>query len=304
MDPALANLGWTEDQWSRICNVVAEETQRARVCAQALPVIGLDDPTTTAIPQYSLTSPPDPFPATTAPDRLEVNSDPTLYITTISVNVPVRSQELADPELRAALTMFRRAANYVGRLEDTLFLQGRAAGAPFPVPPGIPPVFQISSTGSQPGIFTIGGRLITTPLPPVAPPPPAPPPPPPVADGNDVFNRIVEAINRLEANGQSGPFACLLSHSLFALVCTPTAALVLPRDRILPFLQGPLLRSSQVPANEGCVIALGGSPLEIVVASDISVRYLQTTPEPRYMFRVSERVALRIKEPEAIAILR
>jgi uncharacterized linocin/CFP29 family protein len=52
------------------------------------------------------------------------------------------------------------------------------------------------------------------------------------------------------------------------------------------------------------VIALGGNPVELVVATDMSVNYLQATAstETRFVFRVSERVALRIKEPGAIAI--
>ena len=43
--------------------------------------------------------------------------------------------------------------------------------------------------------------------------------------------------------------------------------------------------------------------MEIVVGSDISVRFIQLTPEPRYLFRVSERVALRVKEWSAVAVL-
>jgi hypothetical protein len=65
-----------------------------------------------------------------------------------------------------------------------------------------------------------------------------------------------------------------------------------------------LLRSSAIGANLGAVMALGGAPIEIVVASDLDVRFLQTTLEPRYVFRVSERVALRLSDPNAIAVLR
>lgn len=297
MDPALANLGWSEDQWNRICNVVAEEAQRARVCAQALPVVGEHDPTVLAVPEYRVTTAAEPFPFLPAAQRLTVNSDPTLFLTTISVNVAIRTQELSDPELRAALTMFRRAANYIARIEDTLFFNGRAAGAAPPgVGAGIPPVYTVTGNGTPDGILQppLPGKVV----------PPYPPVPSPPGNGNDVFNQIVAAINRLEGGGATGPFACILSNTLFEYICTPVpGSLVLPRDRVLPFLQGPLLRSGQIPGTEGCVIALGGSPVEIVVGSDISVRYLQTTAEPRYMFRVSERVALRIKEPESIALL-
>jgi hypothetical protein len=78
---------------------------------------------------------------------------------------------------------------------------------------------------------------------------------------------------------------------------------VLALDRVLPFLQGPLLRSSVIAPGYGVVTALAGNPIEIVVASDMAVSYLQTTAEPRYVFRVSERVALRVKDSSAVAVL-
>jgi uncharacterized linocin/CFP29 family protein len=300
MDPALANLGWTEDQWNRICSAVTEEAQRARVAAQVLPAVGMEGGSTIAIPEYRMTPQPEPFPFGVANQRLGVNSDPTLHITTISVNVPLRAHEIEDPQLKAALVMFRRAANYVARIEDTLVFSGR----PGPdMPPlglvGIPPVYRVTGNGAPAGIFlpALAGKI----LPPYGPVGARVPSPP--VTGNDVFNQIIAAINRLERGGATGPFACVLSHTLFERICTPTDAMVLPRDRILPFLQGPLLRSSQITNPRGCVVALGGSPIELVIASEIGVRFLQTTPEPRQMFRVSERVALRIKEPEAIAMI-
>ncbi len=48
------------------------------------------------------------------------------------------------------------------------------------------------------------------------------------------------------------------------------------------------------------VVALGGAPLELVVASDMSLQFLQVSAEPAFLFRVSEKIALRIREPEAI----
>ena len=85
---------------------------------------------------------------------------------------------------------------------------------------------------------------------------------------------------------------------------------MLPQDRIIPFLSGgPLVRSSTLDQIwpfpffrifTGLVIALGGAPVEIVVATDIHFEFLQVTPQPVHIFRVSEKMALRIKEPEAI----
>ena len=51
------------------------------------------------------------------------------------------------------------------------------------------------------------------------------------------------------------------------------------------------------------VVALGGAPLELVIASDMNVQFLQVSAEPTFLFRVSEKIALRIREPDAIVQL-
>ena len=113
------------------------------------------------------------------------------------------------------------------------------------------------------------------------------------------------AIGRLEEQGHFGPFAVVLDQNLFLVAQTPSAALVLAQDRILPFLGGgPLLRSSTLNfapgVANGVVVALGGEPVELVIATDVCVQFLQVTAEPNFVFRVCEKMALRIKEPEAI----
>lgn len=310
MHSDLVEQGWTEDQWNRIVGAVTEEAQKARVAAQLLPVSGPEDPTTVAIPNFSLNAAANPNtnPISTPLQRLDVDSDPVLYLTQIAVNVQLRTREAADPDLGAALVMFRRAANYIARIEDALVFNGRP-GANMPPPwgaAGIPAVVQMTGDGAVPGIFPfvpLAGRR-----------PPIAVPPGPAALGDRVVTAIIQAINQLDSDGQLGPYACVLSSRLFEAICTPNPNLVLPRDRILPFLEGPLLRSGAVyegPAAFprplvawGAVIALSAQPVEIRVARDISVRYLQTTEEPRLVFRVSEKIAPRIKEPRAIALLR
>jgi len=301
MDPALENLGWTEAQWNRICTTVTEEAQKGRVAAQLLPAVGPEDASTVAVPNFTLQADPSPVLASWTTQRLAVDSDPSLPLTQIAVNVSLRNHEVADPNLSAALGMFRRAANYIARVEDALVFGGRP-GNNLPPPFGlglIPDVVQITGNGPVDGLllaFSGAGALrLRSPILPGMPGGPS--------LGNRVIEAIIEAINALDRNGQLGPFACALSPTLFAAICEPTASLVLPRDRILPFLQGPLVRASAIFNGWGVVLALSGSPIELVVARDIDVRYLQASEEPRYVFRVSERVALRIKEPQSIAVL-
>ena len=47
-------------------------------------------------------------------------------------------------------------------------------------------------------------------------------------------------------------------------------------------------------------MALGGEPIELVVATDMSLQFLQVTETPNYLFRVYEKLALRIKSTDAV----
>lgn len=295
----LVELGWTDDSWNRIVGAVTEEAQRARVAAQMLPLLGPEEPSTVAVPNFTLFAENPP-----PPPHLGVDSNPWLPITTIAVNVYLRTHELADPELKAAIAMFRRAANYVARVEDALVFNGRVSNVVSGVPPQILGLCSITTDGKkvdgiitdqgamppfQPGQTSLGPRAVKKFAKPVK--------------GDQIVTDIIDLIGKLDADGHQGPYACALSQELFEAICTPAPSLVLPRDRILPFLQGPLLRCSAIPPFYGAVVALSGNPVELVVASDVGVRYLQTSTDPRGVFRISERVALRIKEESAIGIL-
>jgi len=150
----LIELGWTEEHWSRLLNAVSEEAQKARIGAQMLPLAGPEEPSTLAIPEFAISSGPAPHDVPRqAAERLLVDSNPTLYLTTIAVNVFLRSHEAADPSLNAALGMFRRAANYIARIEDALVFNGRSANAaPEHGLVGIPAVFTVTGDGSPRGL--------------------------------------------------------------------------------------------------------------------------------------------------------
>jgi hypothetical protein len=164
----LVELGWTEDHWNRLVGAASEEAQKARVAAQMLPIAGPEDRSTVAIPEFSLGYSPAPAassapvepgePGRQAAARLTVDSNPTLFLTTIAVNVHLRSHEVADGNLTAALGMFRRAANYIARIEDALVFNGRAANAaPAHGIAGIPPVLQ--ARREHHGTHPLPGRL-------------------------------------------------------------------------------------------------------------------------------------------------
>jgi uncharacterized linocin/CFP29 family protein len=301
MEKNTAELSWTREQWELVAKTVSEEANRARVAASFLPLFGPVEPSTLGVPSLRLgyeRNPAAQLSALGERQRLCVDSEPTTLLTTISVTLALRTHEVADPELAAALGMFRRAANVIGRVEDALLFHGQVGKGQMPAEgvDRLPPIFEVSGGRAQPGLASALTRV------------------PAVQragieergaiDAGDVrVSPIVQAINHLEAQGHVGPYACVLGHDLFTAICTPSASLVLPRDRIMPFLDGPLLRSSVLAPDQGLLIALGGNPVEVVVGSDIGVRFLQMTSEPRYLFRISERLALRVREWSAIAVM-
>jgi uncharacterized linocin/CFP29 family protein len=290
---------WTDEQWARVNKVVQEEASRARIAATFLPLLGPLPGDTDFVRQELI-----------PPNAIIIQDRPVIQLATLQVRVSVRGAQMADPEMTSVLALFRRAANVLARLEDAVVFRGleqdAAYNAAFPgqnrfappidVGPTFPDrVWEITGGQVSPGLWRNlpAQQVVNVPwLPPL-----------------DLVRAIADAIGRLEARGHFGPFAVVLDQNLFLLAQTPTAFLVLPQDRILPFLGGgPLLRSSTldvaVGVGSGVVVALGGEPVELVVATDVCVQFLQVTAEPVFVFRVCEKMALRIKEPEAIIPLR
>jgi len=282
---------WTDEQWARVNKVVQEEASRARIAATFLPLLGPLPGDTDFVRQELI-----------PPNAIIIQDRDVIQLATLQVRVPVRGAQMADPEMTSVLALFRRAANVLARLEDAVVFRGLVpdpAGqnrfAP-PIDVGPPPpqrVWEITGGQVSPGLWrNLPAQQVVNIQPPL-----------------DLVGAIADAIGRLEAGGHFGPFAVVLDQNLFLLAQTPTAFLVLPQDRILPFLGGgPLLRSSTldvaVGVGSGVVVALGGEPVELVVATDVCVQFLQVTAEPVFVFRVCEKMALRIKEHEAIIPLR
>jgi hypothetical protein len=227
-----------------------------------------------------------------------------MRLATLQVIVPVRNAQMADPEMTSVLALFRRAANVVARLEDAIVFRGLAPNPALGgfAPPGgvigLPGVWRITGAQRAEGLWSLRRPRGWFEAPSIA------------ADhrGHAIVRAVSGAIGLLEQNGHFGPFAVTLGQGLFLVAQTPdVGSLVMPQDRIIPFLGGgPLLRSSTLDVfngYSGVVVALGGAPVELVVASDMSLQFLQVTPEPVFIFRVCEKIALRIREPRAIVQL-
>jgi uncharacterized linocin/CFP29 family protein len=311
------HLPWTEEQWASMQAVVQEAARKARVASSFLPLVGPLPPGQASVPRLSMDVQPvgsvlGPPPhkgshvlSGEASARLKVDDGKTLKLTTISCNVYLTTQQAEDSDLASARQMLGRAAAIIGRLEDAIVFNGQPSQRP---PAGAPQlsIWEVEGGGRKnPGLLTYPDpddkaswpKNLTEINLDAAYKGPA-------SRGGyteSLVSGIVAAIEALEELGQYGPFACVLGDVLYQAANTPSqGSLVLPGDRILPFLGGPLLRSSAVPKDQGVVVALAGSPIDLVVASDVHVSYLQRSVEPRYILRVSERFVLRMKQAEAV----
>jgi uncharacterized linocin/CFP29 family protein len=293
---------WTDEQWARINQVVQEEVSRARVAATFLPLYGPLPPDSDFVRMQGITYPAlPPADFRQQVDRIHIDDSETIRLATLQVKVYVRAAQMADQEMLSVLTLFRRAANVLARLEDVVVFNGLITNL-LPPPAFTPPA---AAVAGLPQVWEILGGQVTPGLLTLLPGSPPPMVVPPVAAAEPLVPTIAAAIGNLEAAGHFGPFAVVLANNYFVRAQTPGAAgWVLPQDQIIPFLGGgSLLRCSVLPANSGVVVALGGAPVDLVVATDVSPQFLQVTNAPEVLFRVREKIVLRIKEPAAIQTL-
>jgi uncharacterized linocin/CFP29 family protein len=302
--PCDPQVPWTGEQWARVNQVVQEEASRARVAATFVPLIGPLPGSTDFVRRERIQYPVRPGAPPPPNNQIGIDDRTVIQLATLQVRVPVRGAQMADPEMTSVLTLFRRAANVLARLEDAVVFRGLVPDPAFPPqtrfrPPeglaGLPGIWEIMGGEITEGLWTTAAprqwiRIRALPI---------------RGRGQRLVRAVSRAIGLLESRGHFGPFAVVLGQGLFLVAQTPDQdSLVLPQDRIIPFLGGnSLLRSSTVSALNGfsgLVVALGGAPIELVIATDVCVQFLQLTAEPVFLFRVFERMVLSIKEPDAI----
>jgi uncharacterized linocin/CFP29 family protein len=290
---------WTDEQWARITQAVQKEASHSRVAASFLPLVGPLPPDTDFIKGGELQYEPAAAPPSSPPDwqTMEVDDRSTIQLATLQVRVKLRGAQMADPNMTSAMEMFRRSANVLARLEDAIIFRGQTAANQGPPPDAIkelPAIWKVTSGSKNNGLYGLAQaapRALRKRAP---------------ADtkGHQIVQDVTVRIGELESRGHFGPFTVVLGQELFGDAQDPTNNLVLPSDRIIPFLGGgQLLRSSTLPDEQGFIVALGAAPFELVIATDVSVGFLQVTTDPAFIFRVHEKIALRVKEPGAIALL-
>lgn len=299
----MSQLNWTEAQWNRVNSAITEEFTKASVAGACLPCYGPVGASMEAVSKQV-------FKYEDKDAIIKISDDETTSFWTIRTFVHLNSQQVADENLSSALFAFKRAANLLARTEDYLVFVGhdaRAKRPPRPLPrqtndpPNAPTMILgviANKEHSADGLLThhnVAAQSILKPFDNIENPKHT------VSDGEALVRKIADAIAELEDKGYPGPFACVLGRNLYLEALTPVpGSMVLPADRIAPMLGGPLLRSGSMPAAHGVVVSSCGESLDLVVATPPKAQFLQVNEDAKYVFRVYERFALRIKDPVAI----
>ena len=274
----MGDFNWSDEQWRKVNAAVTETFGKANVASSFLPLYGPLPGGAETVRNEILDSKAPPPILRLDSDHSDVNE----RLLNLTVRVELSSEQVADESLSNALLAFRRAATILAKEEDRIvfseFDSAAKGNVNAYVANGKKTVKGLSKFGRTTPSSPFGGKPL----------------------GPDLLAQIVEAIQMLDENANPGPFACVLGNDLFSAAYEANLTLVLPADRILPLLNGPLLRSSGLAANEGILVSLSTGAVDIVVGTPPTVQFLQRTPEARFLFRVYTRFALRVRDAGAI----
>jgi hypothetical protein len=114
---------------------VYEEARTARVAGNLLPLYGPLGPAASYVSKEVLIDPSRKDDRGGDGSGFTVEDADTIRLATLQTKVYLRDDQVAGPELSSALMAFRRAANVLARLEDSIIFNGQAGTNRGPKPP-------------------------------------------------------------------------------------------------------------------------------------------------------------------------
>jgi uncharacterized linocin/CFP29 family protein len=319
---------WSDDIWKAIHRVVREETMRVKVGARFLPQRDVS-PKTTSVPPDLITN--QPIGGETS-NTLTIDEGVTIRLHEIWTEFALTTQQIHEtaeaenPEHTSAVTLARRAAQYLALAQDIVIFQGaNGFGTPF---------FQ-QNVRYRPGLVPTNGGLLSLPQP-ASPPwvgtgPFASPNPaitvapltgmPGVLYGENTFAAVAMGYSALTSQGQSGPYALVLNTIPYADLFAPVGvgSLVVTADRVTPLVKAGLFGTGALPPNSsvpspvpptqppppyfGVLVSVGGQTMDLVIGLHAKTVFIQQDANQNWRFRVLDRFALRVTNPSAIITL-
>jgi uncharacterized linocin/CFP29 family protein len=285
MDRGQDRLPWNDEIWHRIDSSVKAESLRRPPASAFLPRV---DPTMGALTTDSDTTLLDT-------PQLSINEAATFPLVEVWVEFALTPQQVErEMELMTACTLAKRASNVLAQATDLLIFQGDAACSGDPLftdrlarvrsGPAGPGLVNAVAAGAEAQRIHVGAI--------------------PAADhrfGDRTFEAVTEGRARLESQGHYGPYALILHTIPYADTFAPLAVtLATPASLLKPIVGAGFYETGTLPPLTGLLISVGGNSMDLVVGCDATTTFLQQDAEGKYVFRVYERFALRVKDSSAI----
>jgi uncharacterized linocin/CFP29 family protein len=132
------------------------------------------------------------------------------------------------------------------------------------------------------------------------------------------LNAFNDALATLQAANFYGPYALILPSRVYGDIHRPVSGLGTPADSIKPRVSAGLYQTSALPdppdlkgapAGDtdfgiGVLVATGANTVDRAVGLDATTTFTQVDGSGIYQFRVFERLVLRVKQQDAINVLK
>ena len=267
-------LPWSAELWASLDQTVHAEVDRTGIAGKLLPLRG-PMPDATTVPADVI-----------EPATMTVADDAVVPLVELSVEFALTQTQVdGEASLGTAATLAARSANLIAQAEDLLVFQGEKAAQH--------PIFgRVKRRGN------VGAGLLDS--------------APAAVDvspdngrtGLGTVDALARAYGQLQAKGQAGPYALVLRSEQYAETLEPLPnTLVMPADRLRGLAAHGIFGTAALPERSGLVLSLGGGTLDLVVGVEPAVAFLQIDGGGLYHFRVFERLAVRVKDPEALVRL-
>ena len=277
MDQLREQVPWSEQQWEEINQIVNEELEKTRIVDKFIPR------SSTVIANNELTVPANVLDST----KPSVNDRDRIELVEVWTTFELNKNQVNDPSLENAISLFRRSANNAARVEDAILLRGQASASK--LPNGINLKFspEIIGGGENSGLSVDTNVISKT-----------------VKQGNvygeTAVSAIYESVGVLKSFGYGSPYALISGLNLYQELHTPTNSMVMPIDRVSPLIDNQFWMTDLLNQDEGLVISLSGDPVDIVLALPPTAMVYNVASQSCYIFGIYEKFALRLKEKEAI----
>jgi uncharacterized linocin/CFP29 family protein len=267
---------WTTQLWNDVDKAVLVDAGRVRVAQKVFP--SQQKPNQDSVQADILTRGDAPG------DPLMIKEGITVPFLEISAKFALTASQMGtEASQGTAQTLAQLCARKVALAEDLLFFQGSQVK----LPPGV------TVSNARPdwdGLLNMKGMLTTIDVEPLQ----------GGGYGEHTFTALSKGIGELIAAGHPGPYALILETSMFADTHAPVPnTLVTTADRINPMVDGRFYGTGTFPRHTGLLVSLGGTPTTIYISQDASTLYNAEDPFGNHRFRVTERVQVVVREPEA-----